>query len=439
MPSMTDQAARDAVRTGLGETMFLEAGAGSGKTSCLVDRFVALVEDGVEADRIAAITFTEKAAAELADRIRTELEKRAPASERCTAALAVVDRAAICTLHAFAQRILTAHPIEAGLPPRVTVLDEIASQLAFEERWESFVDRIIERDDLERPLRLLLASNATIDHLHEAATKLGQSWDLVAERVGAVVPGEVPALVLDDLDADLAVLATLADGCTVDDDGLLVRCEAIAAWGERLHAAPDDDARLELLRALDRLSRAGTVGRKGSWPDKDAVTAAVDAVKARAHRLAEQVQQACLVRLTDELAAFTVEAARERAALGELEFHDLLVLARHVLRDPVHGVEVRAALAHRYQRLLLDEFQDTDPIQVELAVLIGSSDPDAATKRWEDVAVEAGRLFFVGDPKQSIYRFRRADIGVFLRARDAVGGHLAQLTTNFRTVEPILH
>ena len=132
-----DHAARRAVDDDLDRTLFLEAGAGSGKTSCLVDRFVALVESGVPADHIAAITFTEKAAGELVDRIRGELERRArEGSVSCADALAVLDRAAIGTLHSFAQRILTEHPIEAGLPPRVTVIDEIASQVAFEDRWE---------------------------------------------------------------------------------------------------------------------------------------------------------------------------------------------------------------------------------------------------------------------------------------------------------------
>ena len=107
---------------------------------------------------------------------------------------------------------------------------------------------------------------------------------------------------------------------------------------------------------------------------------------------------------------------------GELEFHDLLVLARDVLRDPARGFDVRRALAERYQRLLLDEFQDTDPIQIEIAVLIGSNDPDANQKHWSQIETESGRLFFVGDPKQSIYRFRRADIAMFMKARDELVG-----------------
>src|SRR5947207_6002620 len=134
-----DQAARDRIESDLATTLFVEAGAGSGKTTALVTRVVALVVEGLtELRNIAAITFTDKAAAELRDRMRQELERRAasdpgPAvSERCLAALDQLDGAAIGTLHSFAQRILAEHPVEAGLPPRVEVLDEVSSGVAFE-------------------------------------------------------------------------------------------------------------------------------------------------------------------------------------------------------------------------------------------------------------------------------------------------------------------
>lgn len=425
----TDQAARDAIANDLHVTMFVEAGAGSGKTKSLVDRFVALVRSGVPADRIAAITFTEKAAGELVDRIRAELTEHAPE------ALADLDRAAICTLHAFAQRILTLHPIEAGLPPRVTVLDEIASQLAFEARWEAFVDRIIEDDDLERPLRMLLAAGARIDHLHEVAVKFGQSWDLVAERVGTDV-ADVPPLDLDELYDAVAEASAMRRECHTDD-ALLERLDDLDRWCDRLRAAADDDLRIELL-SRNPSFKVGRTGAAANWTGITAVRDAVRALEEIRTDACNRVQHACLERLAEELARFTVQAANERRAAGELEFHDLLVFAREVLRDPDRGVEVREKLRTRFERLLLDEFQDTDPIQVELAVLIASSDEHAAAKSWWEVAVDPGRLFFVGDPKQSIYRFRRADIAVFLRARDAIGGRVEQLTTNFRTVAPIL-
>jgi ATP-dependent exoDNAse (exonuclease V) beta subunit len=114
------------------------------------------------------------------------------------------------------------------------------------------------------------------------------------------------------------------------------------------------------------------------------------------------------------------------------------VLARNTLRDPLHGANVRSVLHSKYQRLLLDEFQDTDPIQIELAVLIASSPTSDSSRSWQSLSVEPGRLFFVGDPKQSIYRFRRADISLFLEARNKFTTEATELSTNFRSVTPII-
>ncbi len=130
--------------------------------------------------------------------------------------------------------------------------------------------------------------------------------------------------------------------------------------------------------------------------------------------LAAAVTEQTARRLAWAIAQFTLDEARERQRAGRLEFHDLLVLAREVLRDPEHGWQVRSYLRERYTHLLLDEFQDTDPIQCDLAALLASADPDAATRPWDEITVDPGRLFVVGDPKQSIYRFRRADIAAFL-------------------------
>ena len=149
-------------------------------------------------------------------------------------------------------------------------------------------------------------------------------------------------------------------------------------------------------------------------------------------------------RIGSAIRAFTLASAEARQRAGQLEFHDLLVLARALLRDPEYGPNVRATLHERYERLLLDEFQDTDPIQIELAVRIAAADPrdeGAGSEPWENVDVAPGHLFVVGDPKQSIYRFRRADIATFLRAERRFGpegGGVVELIANFRTVEPII-
>ena len=166
-----------------------------------------------------------------------------------------------------------------------------------------------------------------------------------------------------------------------------------------------------------------------SSPVRDALT---DLSEAADHVILQALDR-CLRHVTRWVAEQVLEAAQARRRDGSLVFHDLLVLARDLLR---RDEDVRAALHDRYQRLLLDEFQDTDPIQIELAVRIAAGGP-GAEPRWEDVAVPAGRLFVVGDPKQSIYRFRRASIKTYLDAEGSIGESVS-LTTNFRTVSPVL-
>lgn len=433
-----DQAARDAVVNDLDRTLFLEAGAGSGKTSCLVGRFVALVESGVEADRIAAITFTEKAASELVDRIRSELRRRAPDNSRCRDALLVLDSAAIGTLHSFAQRILTEHAIEAGLPPRFTVNDEIASQVAFESRWEHFADELLEDSDLDMPLRLLFASGGKPKHLRDVAVAFNANWDLVVDRA-ELPPPALPSVDVDEILDNLMAVIALAGHCTDEQDLLLVHLSGnVTEFAGRLRNAIDDDGRLRLLDGPK--VKLGRGGKTANWTSIgiDVVRDRLNSIQDACEAVRSAVLQNVLQMLGTSLAKFTASSATSRQLSGEIEFHDLLVLARNMLRKDGTGLLIRRALARRYERLLLDEFQDTDPIQIEMAVLIASDDPDADQKHWSAIVPEPGRLFFVGDPKQSIYRFRRADIGMFMTARDDLVGESRQLTRNFRTGRPVV-
>jgi ATP-dependent exoDNAse (exonuclease V) beta subunit len=441
-----DLATRSAIVGALDETLFVEAGAGSGKTKALVDRIVALVvERDVPMREIAAVTFTEKAAAELRDRIRRTLEPLVRGDDTVMAARAAValeelDAAAVTTLHAFAQRILAEHPVEAGLPPRVQVLDDIASQLAFEERWTRFVDQLLDEPTLERTILLALNADTTLTVLRTLALACNANWDLVAERMHeepdppALAPAIAPLL-----DA-LAQVRTRAVRCLDPDDKLLEKVVDLAAWHDALLAAPDE---YEQMRMLNAGAPTGNLrhGKRTNWPDDctaDDVRAEIGAIRAMVTQLAQSMSEAVVRRLAWELAQFTLREAAARRAAGELEFHDLLVLARAMLRDPEHGWDVRQRLRARYTRLLLDEFQDTDPIQCDLAALIASGEPDARAHRWDELPVDAGRLFVVGDPKQSIYRFRRADIAAFLRARSAFGAAPRRLTRNFRTAGPVI-
>jgi ATP-dependent exoDNAse (exonuclease V) beta subunit len=448
-PAPPDDAARQQIRTDLERTLFVEAGAGSGKTTALVGRVVALITSGaVELRDLAAITFTEKAGAELRDRVRRELQGHAsgtgPDADRCRAALAQLDGAAIGTLHAFAQRILTEHPVEARLPPRVEVLDEVSSAIAFDRRWARVLDALLADPELERTILLLHAANVDPKKLRSLAFAFDSSWDLVEALVPATC-AEPPALagLLHGIREPLAQLGSLSGACIDPTDPLLEACHAFAAFADALDAVGDDELDLWelLLGGLPKYRK--NAGKGPSWRgSKDAVHAALAEVAGAVDAAVGTVLSACAHRLGSALRHHTLDAADRRREAGSLEFHDLLVLARKVLSHPEQGPIVRSRLQQRYQRLLLDEFQDTDPIQIELAVRIAAVDPATAdAERWADIEVAPGRLFVVGDPKQSIYRFRRADIATFIAARSRFApeaGGAVELTTNFRTVEPVI-
>ena len=443
-----DEEARRAVRHDLGATLFVEAGAGSGKTTALVERVVALViDDQVPIREIAAITFTEKAAAELRSRLRQRFAEEASNAEREAAsaaehALVDLDGAAISTLHAFAQRILGEHPVEAGLPPGVEVLDEISSSVAFDQWWADTVDEMLDDPTLERTILLGDAVGITPARLRDVASALHDNWDLVAARLGADPP-DPPPVDLDPLVDELAELTDARKGCADPDDRMVRRLDELAALVDAVRSTSDEAERLALLDPRVAPSmRVSTTGRAQNWEDGGVALGElrdrIVAVGARRDEIRQEVVEACLERWATRLGREVITAAEARRRNGRLEFHDLLVLAREMLRHPEHGAEVRASLGARYRRLLLDEFQDTDPIQIELAVLVASDDPEAGRLDWSEVPVAPGRLFFVGDPKQSIYRFRRADIALFLRARSVFGAQPHRLTRNFRSTAPVI-
>ncbi|HJL76080.1 MAG TPA: UvrD-helicase domain-containing protein, partial [Acidimicrobiales bacterium] len=437
-----DQAARDRISTDLGTTLFVEAGAGTGKTSALVDRIVSLVLSGVSVEHIAAITFTDRAATELRDRVRRRLEAMAAGqgteAEVAARALVELDGAALCTLHAFAQRILVEHPIEAGLPPAVEVMDEVSSLVDFDERWAGVVDTLL--GDPRHAFTVLAGFELGISlrHLREMAHRLDDNWDLVDHRL-AFTPDPRP-IDVEPLLADLREVVELREHCTAEADTMLDRLDLVELFTDRLEEADGDPlAVVRVLGDCKVVTGRQKVGNKKNWAGSISIDEVRDRLWAVGDRIGAEVEQLndeILDRLVEVVGRGAVEAAERRRRQGQLGFHDLLVLARRVLTDPVHGRSVRTALADHYHCLLLDEFQDTDPLQIELAALI--ADPDTATDDWRHLRPRPGSLFFVGDPKQSIYGFRRADMAVYLDAREAFGDDAVHLEQNFRTTGPIL-
>jgi ATP-dependent helicase/nuclease subunit A len=448
MTEPADNAARQLIRSETGRTLFVEAGAGTGKTTELVARIVALVAAGTPITAIAAITFTEKAAAELAERVRRRLEieaARGPAAtrERFTVAVRDLDNAAIQTLHSFAMRILGLHPLEAGLPPEISLRDDVEAKLAFGERWDSFVDRLLEDPALEETLLRGLTVNLRLADLKLLAEIFNENW----ERLATV---KVPSVAAPPLDAE-AVLRPLEALYSVPrpaaEDSLTRRLDALSGFREFLRGVAERQRRpgsaqersaneVDLLRLLSRTDpltrsryQSGRLGQRNNWPDVEHMRSLLEEAEEARAAMVDGVRSSVICRLLPVLFEFVTRTAEERREQGTLEFHDLLVLACSLLRE--HSA-VRAALHQRFQRILIDEFQDTDPLQVELAALLAAS-PEGTPSAWQQATPEAGRLFFVGDPKQSIYRFRRADIELYKEARQGFAAEAVALTENFRS------
>ncbi|HLG72409.1 MAG TPA: UvrD-helicase domain-containing protein [Chloroflexota bacterium] len=448
-----DQDIRDRLRTELGTTFFVEAGAGTGKTKELVERIASLVASGVTMEHIAAITFTDAAAAELRGRVRLQLEQAGTneslspeARAKCARGAFDIDLAAIQTIHSFAGGLLRLFPLEAGLPPGFTVWNELERDIAFKERFRRWLyDEVPGHPSRERAVALAFGLGLSATHLENLAARLQDHYDLL-DAAAAWHPGPLPDALQaaheigDQSRGMLAFLEFAHDG---DGDPLAAEVRAAQPVANRLSESRAKDEALISLKRFRDVNVSSSRGRQSDW-DNTALGNPVALIKAGikgANEHADQVLLAHRAGVLGEVVAhlrdFTLAFAEERRAQGVATFHDLLVWARDLLRD---HADVRRRAHDRFERVLIDEFQDTDPLQIEIAWFL-TADPYMGKERdWRNLRPQAGRLFVVGDPKQSIYRFRRADIGIYEDVREALGAgsQIVALTQNFRSVEPLL-
>jgi ATP-dependent helicase/nuclease subunit A len=434
-----DQDARDAIRDDLRTTILVEAAAGTGKTTSLVSRMVNLVRQGeAPASSIAAITFTVKAAAQLRERFQESLEEALGSAagdeaERLRIGLQQIHHGFTGTTHAFCARLLRERPVEAGLDPEFEELDEaVALQLAldFWNRWYE------EEGRRANPLlREAWEARINFEALRGAFLRLVEYPDVEmwSERVERPPLEAVVEQLLDFLGRCEPNMPTEAHREKADGFELLMR----QLFRKRDSIDPADiAAQFELLDDANHASRKPT---KRNWPDgtiaknlgleyKDFVDLTLRPLLAR---WAEYAHGIALEILRPAAAAF----AAERRLKGTLTFQDLLLCTRDMLRD---HPRVRSYFQRRFTHLLVDEFQDTDPLQAEVLFYLTGSDTEE--RKWRELTPRPGSLFIVGDPKQSIYRFRRADITTYLDVRkriEATGGRILQLSTNFRSSAPI--
>jgi ATP-dependent helicase/nuclease subunit A len=395
--------------------LLLDAGAGSGKTSVLVERFVrSVLEDGVEVGAILTITFTEKAAAEMRDRIRRRLrELGADEAARAT------ESAFISTIHGFCARLLRAHALAAGLDPEFAVLDapdaERLADAAFDEALEELGSRVSGPGHRIAPEAIDLIAAYTAGGLRGAILQVHDELRSRGERRPRLPPLPPPP----NLESARGALR-----------------DAAAAAARELGAVEDPGAKV--LQALARVERCPEViaASEEPWPgDLYAVglpggngaalstevclryTEALTAFRtACEHRRAIRVH-ALLDRL---LRLFAERYARAKGDASGLDFEDLELECRELLRG---DSELRERYRARFARIMVDELQDTNRVQLELIDLVAS-----------------GNVFTVGDAQQSIYGFRHADVELFERrgAELAAVGARTTLDTNFRSRPEIL-
>lgn len=461
-----DRAARESAETTFDRNVVVVAGAGTGKTTLLVNRLVYLLmkePDPIPITQVVALTFTNKAATEMKVRLRERLAALAhPEAEsmrrgdggavscgdlrkryglsadaiaaRAGAALNDIEKAQIGTLHSFAAHLLRLHPLESGVDPDFKEDDGSRFEEQFTAAWDCWLDQELSRAGQHHHLWRAVLASTTL----EAVRTLGRS--LCSELI------------------DLSALQQQLESMAVTP--------AVSRWIQHM-----GDRANQLLKTYDRPKRrkaeqmlAATaslmslVAEKGlpgrqylttaeqEWLEKDLGSAVGGWEKGdfkEAAALIQTAQQLLLVNhafLNDLLTLLIppVRNIRETfARQGWLSFDGLLARGRTLLFD---HPSVRERIKRDCRAVLVDEFQDTDPVQYEIILAVSERQGSQAA-HWQEMVLEPGKLFIVGDPKQSIYAFRRADIEAFDRVVEKVtgdGGMAQTLTTNFRSDAAVL-
>jgi ATP-dependent helicase/nuclease subunit A len=469
-----DAEARRQATTRFDVNIVVQAGAGTGKTSLLVERLlVACALGKVEIDRLAAITFTKKAAGEMRQRIASGLERlldlarssgeisldqgheadrafeylttaglpRDEIADRTLTALSRLDRATIDTIHTFCSTLLRSFPMEAKVDPGFETDQGEHYPSHLEREWERFLQQELGSEAPRAGLwRELLAS-----------LPLRKIEDLARELAGFTLPPNLLEPPYTEIDAGrifkeetsrirciISEILGRQEGMTPKTQGILgsysqafgiLQDQGLQRLQEHI-AGHDDLARRVAKQTVSRASKD-----QRNVTDEELQSVCKEALQLLKELL--EADDALVAKTVEAVAPFALESRESFLRRGYVGFDGLLALARDLLRD---HPDVRNRLKSRYRMVLVDEFQDTDPLQYEIVLLLGEIEGGRDGDAYE-AELQPGRLFIVGDAKQSIYRFRGADYAAFSRAVDRIvgGGGLAlELTTNFRSFTEVL-
>lgn len=462
-----DAAARRAIATDLDSTLVVEAAAGTGKTTELVNRILSVLARGrASMTEVVAVTFTEKAAGELKLRLRERLEldrAREDASDevkrRLDVALETLEEAHVNTIHGFCAELLRERPVEARVDPLFAVLTEPEAERLYNRAFAGWLQEALRNppEGVRRALRRSSgpswggdASDGPVDRLRGAGRTLAEGRDFPAPW------GRPPfdrAAEIDRLVDALHRLAELSaspfstrDNLFFDLDGVRRLSAQIALEQESGHRDLDGwEARLVDLvreRGFSRTRKGsgykyGKLGTGSGARDvgRSEVLSARDQLLADLQLFRRDADADLAAALHEQMAGATSRYQELKRAAGALDFTDLLSSARDLIRS---NAEVRLHLQRKFARIFVDEFQDTDPVQADILLLLAADDP--AETDASRVRLTPGKLFIVGDPKQAIYRFRGTDVGTYWRVAGQIatsGGRILQLTTSYRSVPAV--
>ena len=442
-----DYIAREKIRTDIRSNFFVEAGAGSGKTTVLVDRMVSMVEGGIDISRICAITFTKAAASEFYARFQRKLsESKDPLAKE---ALKNIDLCFMGTINSFCNMVLSEHPAKAGIPSNSSVIDEEKMETLYR-RELSAVQRGDYGEDLREKYELFRSYFYNADELFTKGISRLMGTRNTHLIFPKAVEGRIDDVYASDIDQIRSILVflynnphALAEGSQEARDAKEALAEGIKTltgkWGDELEQVISTLKSLQGLRidvkfdadklplGWDRIFEPHFSKNKIAWyevsEDKDPL-------------LLEKLNNIRYSAAMDLMSSCVEPMCKKFRSKGDLSYTDYLLYLRDMLKKDAEGDgKLIEHIYNRHSYFLIDEFQDTDPVQAEIFFYLCAERP---VSDWRKCKPKPGSLFIVGDPKQSIYRFRNADVASFQKVKALFKDHAGEVLTlsrNFRSTD----